>query len=187
MTDSKPKMLNVPDDKYNLLATILLHTTTEDEIKVKLDLNGFNYDKKNELNFLKWLWNFAEKYNKGKCYLYDSDKYVLQMFEDKYGKIPESFDEITSFRNSIYFNCKELYKVWYDFNNFRYPTSVKSLKKMILAYAKLHIDSLVSVDQANRWIKMKLTMRNGKNSILGELKDTLLYYWIKAHPNCKLK
>lgn len=58
---------------------------------------------------------------------------------------------------------------------------VAKLRRIVLSYAKSHIDEIVSEDRALRWLKTRAFAKRGKNSSMSELKDTLLYYWLKKH------
>ena len=89
-----------------------------------------------------------------------------------------------AFRNELYAEFHERYSSFfkaYDKMHLR-----EKMKQIILSYAKKNINSLVPVSQAEKWIKMKLLGHHGKSSVLGEMKDTLLWYWMKANPYCKL-
>lgn len=57
----------------------------------------------------------------------------------------------------------------------------KKLRRIVLSYAKSHIDEIVSEDRALRWLETKAFAKRGRNSNMSELKDTLLYYWLKKH------
>lgn len=57
----------------------------------------------------------------------------------------------------------------------------KKLRRMLLSYAKKHIDELVGEHLALRWIETRAFAKRGKQSGMSEMKDTLLYYWMKKH------
>lgn len=179
------KMLNVPDEKFNRLYDILVSANSIDELKVLLDINHFNYDKMNEINFLKWLWKTTQGGLMSKAQGYEDLRFLKKEFIKRNGdNTAFGFSKQMAFRNELYVEFHERYSSFfkaYDKMQLR-----EKMKRIILSYAKKNINSLVPVSQAERWIKMKLLGHHGKSSALGEMKDTLLWYWMKANPDCKL-
>ena len=90
------KMLNVPDDKFNKLYEILEAVRSINELKVQLDMNGFNYDKKNELSFLVWVWSLVSSSSLSKPIAHYDDSWLKKNLSEEQKKNPITKQEITN-------------------------------------------------------------------------------------------
>ena len=178
------KMLNVPDDKFNKLYEILEAVRSINELKVQLDMNGFNYDKKNELSFLVWVWSLVSSSSLSKPIAHYDDSWLKKNLSEEHDK--DMLGEYVIVGMSSHFDYIHHRKYEKYFSLMSKDSFRNRVKHMVLRYAKDNINSIISVRQADSWMKAKLLGHHGKHSVLSEFKCTLLWYWLKANPSCKL-
>lgn len=154
---------------YQTITQCLDECKSIEHFKMLLDLRNISYSKTSELDFVVWM--YGQVRSDGPKLL--TTKYVETKlrYNGKLWWAPDLLYHLHSARQKVI--CKE--------NKTGRAQLFNRPLRMLQLWCRANIDRIVSSELAMRWLTTKLTMKVGKNNCLGELKDTLLYYWMKKH------